>query len=185
MARYSGGPVAHRALTGPRGQNMRSEIATRQELLYTLTCIRDVRAKIDATSCRPSAWRGSRTSRGRRSRRHWASRVRRPRSGCARSMRTPRPLQCELDGTGKLVVDGKRGHLRPRALDVDFVLCQRCQRVSGAHPHGDRCTPSTSYGTRNPAGPIQTLPDHERPLAREAAGREAHRRAPGKARNRA
>jgi hypothetical protein len=40
MARYGGGPVTYRALNGPRGHN-------RHEVLYTLTCIREVRGKVD------------------------------------------------------------------------------------------------------------------------------------------
>jgi DNA invertase Pin-like site-specific DNA recombinase len=46
MARYSGGPVTHRALSGPSGSSGGDE-AERRELLYTLSCIREVRAKID------------------------------------------------------------------------------------------------------------------------------------------
>jgi hypothetical protein len=49
MARYSGGPVTHRALTGPsRTASVRSsEDSWRQEVLYTLTCIQQIRATID------------------------------------------------------------------------------------------------------------------------------------------
>jgi hypothetical protein len=46
MARYSGGPVTHRALSGPSRVSGGAE-AEKHELLYTLSCIRDVRAKID------------------------------------------------------------------------------------------------------------------------------------------
>jgi DNA invertase Pin-like site-specific DNA recombinase len=45
MARYSGGPVTHRALTGPR--KSAAEAGHSQEVLYTLACIQEVRAKID------------------------------------------------------------------------------------------------------------------------------------------
>ena len=46
MARWSGGPVTHRALTGPRTNPVGGQ-PSEHELLYTLSCIRDVRAKID------------------------------------------------------------------------------------------------------------------------------------------
>jgi hypothetical protein len=48
MARWSGGPVTHRALTGPHPQVGADEAGIKHELLYTLSCIRDVRAKIDS-----------------------------------------------------------------------------------------------------------------------------------------
>jgi Homeodomain-like domain len=49
MARYSGGPVTHRALTGPSSSaGVRSTKETwERELLYTLTCIQEIRGKID------------------------------------------------------------------------------------------------------------------------------------------
>jgi hypothetical protein len=40
MARYGGGPETYRALNGPRS-------AEKNEVLYTLSSIRNVRAKID------------------------------------------------------------------------------------------------------------------------------------------
>jgi len=50
MARYSGGPVTHRALTGPSDAAMRGNEHTRKShLLYTLNCILEVRGKIDRT----------------------------------------------------------------------------------------------------------------------------------------
>jgi DNA invertase Pin-like site-specific DNA recombinase len=45
MARYSGGPVTHRALTGPSVHP--EDPRYRHELLYTLQCVREVRAKVD------------------------------------------------------------------------------------------------------------------------------------------
>ena len=48
MARYSGGPVTHRALVGPGA----ARSLPKSELLRILTCIRDVRAKIDANELR-------------------------------------------------------------------------------------------------------------------------------------
>ena len=49
MARYSGGPVTHRALTGPsRAAGIRStKEAWDHEILYTLSCIQEIRSKID------------------------------------------------------------------------------------------------------------------------------------------
>jgi len=49
VARYSGGPTTHRALTGPRrtGASTSGEYGWRQELLLTLTSIQEVRAKCD------------------------------------------------------------------------------------------------------------------------------------------
>ena len=51
MARYSGGPVTHRALTGPRrtGGAASSEAAWKHEVLYTLRCIQEIRQKCDRT----------------------------------------------------------------------------------------------------------------------------------------
>ena len=48
MARYSGGPVTHRALTGPgqRYSDM-TDPAWQQELLLTLRCIQEIRQKCD------------------------------------------------------------------------------------------------------------------------------------------
>jgi DNA invertase Pin-like site-specific DNA recombinase len=51
MARYSGGPVTHRALDGARSKEP-------QELLYTLRCIVQVRGKIDQSEL--AAVRGAR-----------------------------------------------------------------------------------------------------------------------------
>ena len=50
MARYSGGPVTHHALTGPRRwyADLTDE-HWRQELLYTLSCVKQIRQKCDAT----------------------------------------------------------------------------------------------------------------------------------------
>lgn len=48
MARYSGGPVTHRALTGPATVRGDDE-ARKRELLYTLECVQEVRGKIDRT----------------------------------------------------------------------------------------------------------------------------------------
>jgi hypothetical protein len=50
IARYSGGPVTHRALTGPRLAGLGgSNEAKKQEILYTLQCVREIRGKIDRT----------------------------------------------------------------------------------------------------------------------------------------
>lgn len=50
MARYSGGPVTHRALTGPKRQySEMSDQAWQQELLLTLRCIQEIRQKCDQT----------------------------------------------------------------------------------------------------------------------------------------
>ena len=50
MARYSGGPVTHRALTGPRRRYRdTSEVAWQQELLLTLRCVQEIRTKCDQT----------------------------------------------------------------------------------------------------------------------------------------
>jgi hypothetical protein len=51
MARFSGGPVTHRALTGPRriGAAASDEDAWKHEVLYTLRCIQEVRQKCDGT----------------------------------------------------------------------------------------------------------------------------------------
>jgi predicted DNA-binding protein (UPF0251 family) len=42
MARYGGGPVTYRALNGPRSSE-------KHEILYTLSSIREVRAKVDSS----------------------------------------------------------------------------------------------------------------------------------------
>lgn len=49
MAQYSGGPVTHRALTGPRKTpgTTTNTSELKREILYTLTCIQEIRAKID------------------------------------------------------------------------------------------------------------------------------------------
>jgi hypothetical protein len=50
MARYSGGPVTHRALTGPkRRYSDWTDEQWRQELLTTLSSIQQVRRKCDKT----------------------------------------------------------------------------------------------------------------------------------------
>jgi len=50
VARYSGGPVTHRALTGPRRRySDTTDEAWRQELLLTLRCVQEIRAKCDRT----------------------------------------------------------------------------------------------------------------------------------------
>src|SRR5688572_11186044 len=51
MARYSGGPVTHRALTGPRttGGTRERPDAWKRELLYTLQCVQEIRQKCDRT----------------------------------------------------------------------------------------------------------------------------------------
>ena len=50
MARYSGGPVTHRALTGPkRRYSDWTDEQWKQELLVTLTCIQEIRQKCDRT----------------------------------------------------------------------------------------------------------------------------------------
>jgi hypothetical protein len=50
MARYSGGPVTHRALTGPkRRYHDMTDHAWQQELLLTLHCIQEIRQKCDHT----------------------------------------------------------------------------------------------------------------------------------------
>ena len=56
MARYSGGPVTHRALTGPRmlGWMRNDPDAWKGEILSTLACVKDIRGKCrhDRTSGR-------------------------------------------------------------------------------------------------------------------------------------
>jgi DNA invertase Pin-like site-specific DNA recombinase len=54
MARYSGGPVTHRALAGPRrtGASLSSEEAWKHEVLLTLTSIQEIRQKCDRTELR-------------------------------------------------------------------------------------------------------------------------------------
>lgn len=50
MARYSGGPVAHRALTGPKKRySDTTDESWRHELLYTLQCIQEIRQTCDRT----------------------------------------------------------------------------------------------------------------------------------------
>lgn len=51
MARYSGGPVTHRALTGPRrtAEATHNDAAWKREVLYTLECIQEIRKKCDRT----------------------------------------------------------------------------------------------------------------------------------------
>lgn len=54
VARYSGGPVTHRALTGPRQtpESAPNPDAYRQEVLYTLQCVQEIRAKLDRNELR-------------------------------------------------------------------------------------------------------------------------------------
>lgn len=53
MARYSGGPVTHRALTGPRLRNTNeTDEAWTAELRYTLQCVQEIRQKCDRTELR-------------------------------------------------------------------------------------------------------------------------------------
>lgn len=50
MARYSGGPITHRALTGPKRRNADStDEQWRQEVLLTLSCVKQIRDKCDDT----------------------------------------------------------------------------------------------------------------------------------------
>jgi len=51
VARFSGGPVTHRALTGPRriGAAATNEAAWKAEVLYTLRCIQEIRQTCDRT----------------------------------------------------------------------------------------------------------------------------------------
>jgi hypothetical protein len=51
MARYGGGPVTYRALTGPRltRETAQSDHELKQEILYTLRCIQEIRRKCDNT----------------------------------------------------------------------------------------------------------------------------------------
>ena len=54
MARYSGGPVTHRALTGPTmlGLMRNDPDAWKGEILSTLACVKDIRGKCDMTELR-------------------------------------------------------------------------------------------------------------------------------------
>lgn len=54
MARYSGGPVTHRALTGPRrtGATRSSEDAWKHEVVSTLMSVQEIRHKCDRTELR-------------------------------------------------------------------------------------------------------------------------------------
>jgi hypothetical protein len=48
MARYSGGPVTHRALTGPSMlSRLETEALKRNEVLYTLQCVHEIREKLN------------------------------------------------------------------------------------------------------------------------------------------
>lgn len=49
MARFSGGPITHRAITGPRRtiESTQSEASWKHEVLYTLECIVKVRQQCD------------------------------------------------------------------------------------------------------------------------------------------
>ena len=49
MARYGGGAVAYRALAGPRltRETAQSDHELKQEILYTLRCIQEIRRKCD------------------------------------------------------------------------------------------------------------------------------------------
>jgi hypothetical protein len=53
MARYSGGPVTHAALTGPRPRrDYESDEAWQTRLVSTLQSVREIRQKCDATELR-------------------------------------------------------------------------------------------------------------------------------------
>jgi len=53
LARYSGGPVAHRALTGPkRRYSDWTDEQWRQEVLITLSSVKQIREKCDLTEVR-------------------------------------------------------------------------------------------------------------------------------------
>jgi DNA invertase Pin-like site-specific DNA recombinase len=53
MARYSGGPVTHAALTGPKPRPADvSDEWWKQSLTGTLRCVREIRQKCDATELR-------------------------------------------------------------------------------------------------------------------------------------
>ena len=47
MARYSGGPVTHRALTGPKFYSTDPESSKKHEVLYTLQCVHQIREKLN------------------------------------------------------------------------------------------------------------------------------------------
>jgi hypothetical protein len=47
MARYSGGPVTHRALTGARFHATDPDARKKHEVLYTLQCVHEIRAKLN------------------------------------------------------------------------------------------------------------------------------------------
>ena len=48
MARYSGGPVTHRALTGPSMLNrLETEAQKKHEVLYTLQCVHEISDKLN------------------------------------------------------------------------------------------------------------------------------------------
>ena len=50
MARYSGGPITHRALTGPKRRYADwTDEQWRQEVLLTLSCVKQIREKCDNT----------------------------------------------------------------------------------------------------------------------------------------
>ena len=53
MARYSGGPVAHAALTGPKPRRAdESDEVWKMRLVSTLRSVREIRQKCDATELR-------------------------------------------------------------------------------------------------------------------------------------
>jgi hypothetical protein len=53
MARYSGGPVTHAALTGPKPRRAdESDESWKLGLVSTLRCVREIRQKCDATELR-------------------------------------------------------------------------------------------------------------------------------------
>jgi hypothetical protein len=53
MARYSGGPVTHRALTGPKSRYPDwTDEQWRQEVLLTLSCVKQIREMCDHTELR-------------------------------------------------------------------------------------------------------------------------------------
>jgi DNA invertase Pin-like site-specific DNA recombinase len=51
MAKYGGGPVTYRALRGPRltRETAHTEHEFKQEILYTLRCIQEIRRNCDST----------------------------------------------------------------------------------------------------------------------------------------
>jgi hypothetical protein len=52
MARYSGGPVIHKATTGPRLHSGMTEQERKSEILSTLGCIKQIRRTMDSSELR-------------------------------------------------------------------------------------------------------------------------------------